>query len=141
MKLPSSLRLVLNLTNRTGAASVKGQLVMIDGTYDDSYSIAEAGGAKAAGVVLVAGIPDGQLVPICTRGKCQVLFATDMAAGVGTWATLDPDENGRAGYPDPSPATAQGIGMPLENGSVGGLAWCVVSFSRSSDIVGAVGGG
>lgn len=135
MKLPSSSRLVVNLTNKSGAASVKGQLVELSDTYDDSYIAATADSAKACGVVLVAGIADGQLVPVCLRGKCQVLFATDQAAAVGTWATVDPDEAGRAGEPAPA-GVAQGIGMPLETGAAGGLAWCVVNFSKSKDVSG-----
>jgi lipid-binding SYLF domain-containing protein len=126
------------MINKTGSTSVLGQVVMQKTNADNSYAAVTAGSVLGMGIVLLAGIPDGSLVPILICGKAQVLFAGSAAANRGKWAIVDSAAAGKAGRPAASPATGQGVGMILEaiDSETPVLVWCAVSFSKSSDVVG-----
>jgi hypothetical protein len=121
------------LVNGTAAPSVLGQIVEVSG--DNTYVAATAGGTTACGVVGASGIAVGQLVPIITHGKAQVLLATDKQSINGRWATVDNVEAGKAaGTPYALGTTAQGIGVVLESKDAGALMWVSLTFSKSADV-------
>ena len=140
-------KVVIKLTNKTGSASVKGQVVKQSADTDENYEAAPAGGIVACGVVLVGGIPDGQKVPICILGKCQVLFGTGVGATRGNWATISSSEAGMATslYVEGGNVLKQGLGMTLE--TVAGveltnkLVWVAFVPSKSEDVPVANSGG
>lgn len=141
MILGNRQRLVIHMTNKTGSASVKGQVVKQSASADENYEAAPGGGILAMGVVLVGGIPDGQRVPICIMGKCQVLFEVDEASTRGNWASMCRNTDGVAWskYAAGGNTPAQGLGMtlesltPAEGASV--LVWVDFLPSKSKDVV------
>jgi hypothetical protein len=127
-------RLVSYLTNRTGAASVKGQVVTQTGdTYDESYVAATHGNtAHTDGVVLVAGIPDGGRVPVATHGLAEALFDAAQTPTHGWWATLASATAGRAARITSGSGT--GLGAILESAAAGALADVDVQPSVGRDV-------
>lgn len=86
---------LVKLTNRTGAASVKGSLVSVS-TTADKEAILQANEYDMIGAVAEAGIAEGSAMWVWTVGSvCQVLFKDGVAATRGN-VLIGADTDGRA---------------------------------------------
>jgi hypothetical protein len=75
------------LTNRTGAATVKGTLVEASTSYDMAFAVNDANGDHPIGVVYEAGVANGSDAWVWSVGAiCQVLLVNSTAATRGYWA-------------------------------------------------------
>ena len=87
--------ILMKLTNRTGGATVKGQLVSSSNAYDKSFRLQERE-FDSIGVVYDAGISDGQLAWIWVNGSmAQVLWKNSETSTRG-YVALAADTDGRA---------------------------------------------
>lgn len=132
--------LAVRLTNKTGAASVKGTLVGAGTTVAKSFEINPADNPKPIGVVYEDGIADGELCWVVTAGLCQVLLEDTTAATAGYWVKVSDNDAGRADAQNLSPPggtiTAledhlSEIGHCLESVSAGTdkLCWILMHFN------------
>jgi len=84
----------VKLTNKTGAASVKGSVVTTGGTIDNSF-ILQSSEFEAAGIVYETGVADGAECWVVITGIAEVLLKDGTAATRGNW-TKCADTDGRA---------------------------------------------
>lgn len=86
---------LVQLTNGTGSASVKGSLVSCSTTADDEF-ILQANEYDTIGVVAESGIANGELTWVWVNGSiCRVLYKDAVAATHGN-ILIAADTNGRA---------------------------------------------
>jgi hypothetical protein len=93
------------LINRTGAASVKGQLVEPDSANDDSVTIAAAGEYDPIGVFLDSGVANGEAAWIVYSGVAEFLLEDNTGATAEDWLGVS---DGEAGH-------TQAIAIPSAN--------------------------
>jgi len=82
------------MTNKTGAASVKGSVVSASTAVDNAF-ILQANEYDAIGIVYEDGIADGSLCRVVFAGVAEVLFLDGVAPVRGYWVYCDAT-NGRA---------------------------------------------
>ncbi len=82
-------------TNKTGAASVKGEIVVCDTSTDDAVDLAAADDVDNIGVFYESGIADGASVWVVTDGKAHVMLKNATASTRGNWVKVS-DVEGRA---------------------------------------------
>lgn len=86
---------LVQLTNGTGSASVKGSLVACSTTADDTFTL-QANEYDTIGVVAESGIANGELTWVWVNGSiCRVLYKDAVAATHGN-ILIAADTNGRA---------------------------------------------
>ncbi len=124
----------IKLTNKTGAASVRGELVKADPATDFSFILTAADDDECLGVVAEAGVADASDAWVTISGRAQVLLKDTTAATRGNWVATS-DAAGRAdatvAAPPGVPAHFQEIGHAIENVGAGvdQLAWIVMHFN------------
>jgi hypothetical protein len=125
----------IRLTNKTGAASVKGTIVEASSGTDNAFDVAAADSLDPIGVVYENGIPDGSECLIVIMGRCQVLLKDSTASTREYWVGTS-DTGGRADATSATPPGAvlahfQEIGHALESVSAGTdeLAWIMLHFN------------
>lgn len=122
------------LTNKTGANSVKGELVKADTANDDSVVLTAANDDECFGAFLDSGIADGQLAWVAVGGIVEVLLKDATASTRGNWVRTS-DVAGRAdattGSPPGIPPHFQEVGHAIKNESAGSgvLARIVMHFN------------
>lgn len=87
--------IAIRLTNKTGGNSVKGQIVSLSDTYDNSVMTIPANGKMPCGVMYEAGIADGSSCWVVIHGRAQVLLKDGVAGVRGYWLGVS-DTAGRA---------------------------------------------
>lgn len=92
--------LAVKLTNKTGAASVKGALLSAGATVDNSV-ILQNNTYDAIGVFYEAGVPDGGQAWVVVSGIADVLYKDSTASTRGNRLVADA-EDGRASDIAPS---------------------------------------
>jgi hypothetical protein len=100
--------LMIKLTNRTGAPTVKGSVVSSSPDYDNSFHL-QSNEFDAIGVVLDDGIPDGNEAYVIVSGIAEVLFKVNVTATRG-YVALSADTDGFADnidVPSSNPVVAQ----------------------------------
>lgn len=126
----------IKLTNKTGAASVAGQLVQADTANNDAVILAPAGNVDTIGVFLDAGVADGSEAWVVVSGIADVALDDNVAAVRGYWM----GSGVLAGYaatsvsPPAAPTHFEEIGHCIESVAAGGagthiLARCVLHFN------------
>jgi hypothetical protein len=117
--------LQIKLTNKTGAPTVKGQLVEPSSSTDMAFDTSDIDDLDCIGVVYEAGVADGSDAWIWTgHGTvCQVLLKDGTASTRGNWVGTS-DTAGRADATTATPPGAvlghfQEIGHCLESVSSG----------------------
>jgi len=97
----------IRLTNKTGAASIKGLLVEADTTTNDAAKIVDAGGNHCIGAMYDSGIADGEECWIVMGGIAEVLLRDYTNAFKGYWVQV----SAIAGRADASASAAPGGGV------------------------------
>jgi hypothetical protein len=131
--------LAIKLFNRTGAATVKGQIVCSDAATDNGVILTGANDDDAIGVFLDAGIADDAYAWVVFSGMAYVAFEDNVAAVHGNWVATGAVEAGYARTQGAPPAAGvaahfEEIGHCIESVSAGGggthiLAKCVIHFN------------
>jgi hypothetical protein len=88
----------IKITNRTGATSVKGNLVKTSGSYDSAVElVSSAAPYDPAFIVYEAGVADGSAMWVwCPGSVCEVLMENSDATTRGNWMKCSDTANGRA---------------------------------------------
>lgn len=133
----------IKLTNKTGSATVQGQLVKSDTATDDGVILTAAGDQECIGVFLDSGIADDAEAWVVVAGIADVAMEDNTASTHGYWVKNSDSE---AGYADATNAAPPGggvaqlddhmqeIGHCIESVAAGGagthiLARCVLHFN------------
>jgi hypothetical protein len=138
-KLTPDGGLAVRMTNKTGAATSKGELVECHGTIDNAVRLTEADAFDCIGVMYEDGIADGQECWIVISGRAQVALKNETESINDGWVSVS-DVSGRAlaSGSVPSPPTAaehfMEIGHCHEAKSAGAagvkvLAYCFLHFN------------
>ncbi|GAG92110.1 unnamed protein product, partial [marine sediment metagenome] len=69
------------MINKTGAASVKGNMVSADHTVENAVHLSEQEEPDPIGIVYEAGVADGELCWVTITGKAQVYFIGNSVVG------------------------------------------------------------
>ena len=136
IKLTNIGGVAIRLTNKTGVASVAGQLVEASTGTNDAVALAGIGDTECIGVFLDSGIVDGNLAWIVVGGIADVAFDDNVAAVHGNWVAT----GAGAGYartaatPAAAPQHFEEIGHSIESVTEGGegthiLARVVLHFN------------
>jgi hypothetical protein len=88
--------LAIQLTNKTGADSVKGTIVTAGNVTARSCRVNPADIPAAIGIMYDDGVPDGDEVFVVIQGIAQVLLQDSTASTVGYWAKVSDTQAGRA---------------------------------------------
>ena len=126
--------LSIKMTNKTGAASVKGTIVEADTTTARAFKVAVASSVVPLGIVFEDGVADGSECWVVVSGIAFVLLKDTTASTLGYWAKTS-DVAGRANVTvsaPPGDATNwQQVGYCLETQGAGTdvLARCVLHFN------------
>lgn len=132
----------IRLTNKTGANSVAGQVVMADPDVNDAVELCDGAttadsGDIAIGVFLDSGIADGSEAWIVVVGIADVAIEDNVAAVRSYWIGASEDEDGYADmvdHPKNAPDHMHEMGHCIESVAAGGggthiLARCVLHFN------------
>lgn len=88
----------VKLTNKTGAPSVKGQIVSHKGTVARAFDLTAVGANHCLGVVYESGIEDAAECWVVVSGIAQVLMKNAATMGHICRIPLNTDEGEAAGY-------------------------------------------
>ena len=127
----------IKLTNKTGSASVKGQLVIADTANNDAVVLAAISDVECFGVFYESGIADGSEVWIVVSGIADVLFEDNHGPTRGDWVATSTTDAGYAvsqASPAAAPTHFTEIGHCIETVVAGGAgthvaARCVLHFN------------
>ena len=89
------------MTNKTGAASIKGTVVSAASTTNNAF-VAQSNEFDSIGVVYEDGIADGALCWVVKNGTAEVLLEDSTASTAGNWV-IGAVTNGRANASQPTP--------------------------------------
>jgi hypothetical protein len=115
------------MKNKTGSASVQGELVEASTGTDDAFDQADASSDEFFGVVYDAGVADGDWCRIVKLGRCQVLLKDTTAATRHNWVKSS-DVAGRADM-----TTATPPGGDVSHWQEGGH--CIASVGAGVDVL------
>ena len=121
------------LTNKTGAASVKGSIIRSHLTIDNAFILTDGDCNECFGVVYENGIADGSECLVVYGGRCQVLLKDATASITQNWVKTS-NVAGRADAVGTSPAAApthfNEIGHAIETKGAGTdvLAYVMLHF-------------
>jgi hypothetical protein len=127
----------VRIINKTGATSVKGNVLELDGSTDLGVEKAGINDPDPCGIMYTAGVPDGGWVYMVVSGIAEVLYGTTVTRGTfsRTPVTADSIAEGLAvneALPTPPFSTDKHfmeIGHPLESIGAPGLAKTIVHFN------------
>lgn len=99
--------LAIRLTNKTGAASVKGTIISSSFTTENAFEVALADSSIPQGAVYESGVADGSPCWVVVAGIAEVLLKDATPSTVGYWVGMS-DAAGRAdagdtGHPGTTP--------------------------------------
>lgn len=124
--------LAILMTNRTGAASVKGSVVTTSSAYDKAFSL-QTEEFEAAGIVYDSGVADGSECWVVASGIADVLIKDGVAPVRGSW-TKCADVDGR-GEPTIPPS---GIGALAVSDHFREIGHCLESKAAGTNVLAKV---
>lgn len=128
----------IRMTNKTGAASVKGTVVTLDTTADNAVKNIVVDVLNPIGVIYEDGIADGSEVWVVTSGKAEVYFIGSTTRGHLARGFVNTDSGYVAGQvlSEAIPIAPFGtdkhfyeIGHVASSRTGEGLAWVVLHFN------------
>jgi hypothetical protein len=123
--------LAILLTNKTGAASVKGSLVKADTAVDNAFILTAADDQECIGVVFDDGVADGNQAWVVIFGIAQVLLKDTTASTRGNWIKTS-DTAGRA---DATLAAPPGGGVTQLDEHMQEVGHCMESKGSGTDVL------
>ncbi len=131
--------IAIRLTNKTGAASVRGTIVVASTGTDNAFSAAGVDSDMPIGIVYDVGVVDGSECWVVVYGIAQVLLKDATAATRGYWVKVS-DTAGRADATTSVPPGGtvgaleehmQEVGHCIESKTSGTnvLSQCVIHFN------------
>lgn len=120
-------------TNKTGGASVRGQLVTT-GSAANSVILTTAGVPNAMGAMWSRDVADGGTCYVVISGVADVLFADGQSPTVGWWVGSSDAVNGRARAAASLPDNS-GAGVTMHNHEIG---HCIQTINAGTDVVARV---
>lgn len=87
----------VKLTNKTGAASVKGSIVSLSTGTDNAFALAAIDASGVVGVVYEAGIADAAECWVVVKGIAETLFTNNITHGMYARAPIATDTDKVAG--------------------------------------------
>jgi hypothetical protein len=127
--------LAVKLTNKTGAASVKGQVVMADTTTDNAFKTATADTPMPLGVVYDSGVADGSECWVVCQGIAEVLLKDSTASTRGYWVKMSDDTAGRV---DATSASPPGGSVENVEDHLSEVGHCLESKGSGTDVLAKV---
>jgi hypothetical protein len=123
----------VHMTNKTGAVTVKGEIVSVSTAYDNAAMLGPANGDMPIGVFYESGIADGSEVWVVVSGIADVMMKNTVAPVHGYVAFLS-DTAGRADCSSGLPSAAQhfremGHLMESKTGGTSVLSKIVLHFN------------
>ena len=88
----------VRLTNKSGAVTVKGQIVSHEGTVANAFGLTAVGANHCLGVVYESGVEDGAQCWVVVAGIAQVLMKNAATMGHICRIPLNTDDDEAAGY-------------------------------------------
>jgi len=119
------------LTNKTGSASVKGDLVEASASTDNAFAQAGVSDTHPIGVVYEAGVADGSECWVVVSGIAEVLLKDTTAATRGYWV-MTSDTAGRA---DATLAAPPGGGISELDQHMREIGHCIESKTAGTDVL------
>lgn len=123
--------LAIRLTNKTGAASVRGTVVEASTGTDNAFATAGASDVHPIGVVYEAGVADGSECWLVVAGRCQVLLKDTTAATRGYWVYTS-DTGGRADATLANPPVGGAAELQIHMQEIG---HCLESQGAGTDVL------
>jgi len=126
------------LTNRTGAASVKGTIISTSPDYDNAVRLCPVDSPAPVGIIYETGIADGSNVWVVVSGIAEVLFVNNVERNWLARMSRSDDTTSEAGkgwgeiLPSPPFATDKHFmefGHILETKTAGSLTKCLIHFN------------
>jgi len=117
-------------TNKTGARTVRGQLVTT-GSAANSVINTSAGVPNAIGAIWTVGADDGTACYVVISGVADILFADGQAPTVGYWVGSSDAVDGRARAAASLPDNS-GAGVTMHNHEIG---HCIQTVAAGTDVV------
>jgi hypothetical protein len=112
--------LAIRLTNKTGAASIKGTLVAASTATANAFEVTGASGAlNCVGAVYESGIADGSECWVVVAGIAEVLLKDSTASTLGYWAKTSEDTAGRADITNSAPTGGSVAALEDHNQEIG----------------------
>jgi hypothetical protein len=131
--------LAVKMVNKTGAASIRGQVVKADTATDNGVILCAANDDEGFGVLLDSGIAANANVWVVTSGFAYVALEDNVASVHGYWVGTGAAEAGYARTQAAPPALGvaahfEEVGHCIESVAAGGagthiLAKCVIHFN------------
>ena len=127
--------LAVKMINKTGSASVKGNIVEVGKAVDESVILAGIDDPDPFGIMYDTGIVDGELVWVVVSGIAQVLYSTAVTRGTFARVPVTADGSATAGQaiaealptaPFSTDKHFQEIGHPIETIGAPGLALTIL---------------
>jgi hypothetical protein len=136
MKFTADGGLAYLMTNKSGAASIKGYVVAASTATTNSVMLNPVDGYNPIGIFLDDGVPDGQLAWVVVSGLAQVFYFTTTTFGYFARIGIAADTGEAAGkargdLATPADATTHfgEIGHILETRGTAGLALTNLHFN------------
>jgi predicted RecA/RadA family phage recombinase len=120
------------LVNKTGAPTVRGQIVTAGGGVSRGAVKVPAGVPNAVGTFYDSGVADGALARVVTTGVAPVLFADGQAPTVGYWVGSSDAVDGRARTQQVPPGAGLVAEIEAHNAEIG---HCLESLAAGADVV------
>lgn len=118
----------ITLINKTGASTIKGQVVQADTVNDGSFVLSTTNSINPIGIVFESGIADGSLCKVVVSGKAYALLKDTTAGTAGSWCGCS-DTVGRMYQQASPPATNEHdreIGHSLQAAAAGTNVLCLI---------------
>ena len=123
--------ITMQLTNKTGVASVKGTIVIASTIDDDSFILSGVSEDQAIGVVFESGVADGSLCWVVIAGVAEVLLEDTTASTHGNWVYA----SATAGRANATLANPPGGGIPELDQHMQEIGHCLQSIAGGTDVL------
>lgn len=124
--------IAIQLTNKTGGASVKGVVAAPESTTQRAFVACPADDPDPIGVVYESGIADGSLCWVVIAGTVQVLLQDSTAGTRGYWSRVSASQAGRA---NATAAAPPGGGVPELDQHVREIGHCMQNAGAGTNVL------
>jgi len=124
--------IAVKMTNKTGAASVKGTLVDTSTATDNAFAVEGADGLDPIGVVYESGVADGSECWVVIAGIVEVLLEDTTAATRGYWVRTSVNTAGRVDATNAAPPGGTIAALEIHLAEVG---HCVETKTGGTDVL------